>query len=473
MSRIFDELKKLKSLKSEPLPLEKAPPSHTESLKVQLAPKSEKSKERSLKLPIIILSVGVPLILGATLLPILLLKKQSLRRESPRMLVLSKQSRPVPKSNTKKNLLESSIEEITPSKPNVQEFVEIVPVSTQAATKAINVEALPITMVGVKPKETNMEVVELAVVEPPASLAAIKEETEKEEKPQIEIKAMPLDAQVRGISTSTKPNDGTEMEKPQKSMIEVKPLPPQVGEPQPPPSLKEEAVEPLTPEAAKEGVSPLVSEPVESALGGLTTPAEEEITAGLRKIQRVEKFKLALFYQKSGELKKAEVQYQELLKEDPMDAEVHNNLGAVYQEWGLYERAEAEFRKAVLLKPDYHRARNNLGVALYKKGNLEGALREFQTILEVNPRDIQSLTNLGVVLKKLGDIPRAREAFNRVLKMDPTHAETHYNLAIALEEEGEVAKAIYHYRKFLEFARGKYAPLAEEVTHHLTSIGWK
>ena len=451
MSKIFDELRKLKKSKSESPPPNKTPPSSIESPGLQLDPELAKPKN-SLKLLIIITSIAVPLsLITAFLIPMLILKPSG--KEVPR-LVLPRKVRPAPEKVTKKPSLEFLIEDVTPSEPGVKEIVEIPTEPTGKAPKIVMGEASPITAGVIKPAEPSAEVIELAPTVPLTSGEKTQTENKgqltmpKQEKPLVEEAPMAV-----------------REEGPKEPNVEVKAVPRKE-----PPAQKGEVITSGASEAAKERVTSFEETTKDRA--PIVSP-EEEITAGLRSQKRAEKFKQAIFYQKSDELKKAEAQYRELLKEDPLDAEVHNNLGSIYQELGQYEKAEAEFRKAMLLKPDYLKARNNWGVSLYKMGNLEGALRELQAVLEINPRDIQSLTNLGVVAKKLGDLSKASEAFQKVLQIDATHAEAHYNLAILLEEEGEVAKAVYHYQKFIEFSRGKYASLTEEVRHHPENLSQK
>lgn len=512
MSRIFDELKKFRGQKSEPPPpppKKGVSPFPAESLKAQFTPRPEKPRKINWRL-LIILGVGGLVSLGAALLlPRLLFKSEPPKKEAPQPMIMPKRAprpRPalekeakapekevkvpqkevkapekeakvperiakIPEKPAKRLPSEVLIEEIIISEPSIQEIVEIAPEPVKEAPKVVIREAPPPIPEAVKPEKPFIEVIELLPTTPPAPEVAVTKRLE-EERPKIEIKAAPPIPRPEAPPIEKAPmvvRPEMPPERPEERKIEAE-------EPLAPPPPKGVVAAPIIPEVARERVTPPVTGPAEGPAP--VAPPEEEATAGLRKMQRVEKFKLALFYQKSGETKKAEVQYQELLKENPMDAEAHNNLGSIYQELGYYEKAETEFRKAVLLRPDYLGAHNNLGVALYKKGNLDGALREFQSLLEANPRDVQSLTNLGVVLKKQGDLLRANSAFQRVLQLDPTHAEAHYNLGVILEEEGEVAKAVYHYQKFLESSssRGKYASLAEEVSHHLVDIsqrGWR
>lgn len=199
---------------------------------------------------------------------------------------------------------------------------------------------------------------------------------------------------------------------------------------------------------------------------------QEEMAGTPEELEKKERFKLAVFYQNSGELIKAEEQYLAIIELYPMDYEIHNNLGSIYQALGDLDKAIKEYRKAILIRPDYHKARNNLGVALYEKGNLQAALREFKIILETNPKDVQCLINLGVLSKKLKHPDKARRFFEQALSIDPVNMEAHYDLAVILEES-EIASAIFHFQKFLEYSGGRYASLEEEVMQRLDGLSIK
>ena len=255
------------------------------------------------------------------------------------------------------------------------------------------------------------------------------------------------------------------------SRIDIKRVPVPVKEPirpSPPVKVFEETAVTIQPPPVAQVTRPPAAAPAPAQPREDVLPEDEGAYAP-EVLEKRDRFKRAVFYQKSGELRRATMEYMKIIKLDPMDAETHNNLGSIYQAWGDLDDAISEYRKAILLRPNYYKARNNLGVALYKKGNAQGALREFQVVVEANPRDVQGLTNLGVVSKSLGQLNRAKQFFEAALAVDPTHAEAHYNLALVLEES-EPASAIFHYQKFLEFSGGRYPQLEEDVVQHLSSL---
>ncbi len=255
------------------------------------------------------------------------------------------------------------------------------------------------------------------------------------------------------------------------SRIDIKRTPEPVKEPirpSPPVKVFEETAATIQPPPVAQVTKPPAAAPAPAQPKEEVLPENEGAYAP-EVLEKRERFKRAVFYQKSGELRRAKREYMEIIKLDPMDAETHNNLGSIYQAWGDLDNAVSEYRKAILLNPNYYKARNNLGVALYKKGNAQGALREFQIVVEANPRDVQSLTNLGVVSKSLGQPNRARQFFEAALAVEPSHAEAHYNLALVLEES-KPASAIFHYQKFLEYSGGRYPELEEDVVQHLSGL---
>src|SRR3990167_3589566 len=314
MSRIFDELKKFSGKKSEPPPpppTKGASPFPAESLKAQFTPKPEKPKRINLRLLIILGAGGLVSLVAVLLLPRLLFKSEPPKKEAQQPMTMPKRAprhRPalekegkvpekeakvakIPEKPAKKLPSEVLIEEIIISEPSIQEIVEIAPEPVKEAPKVVIRETLPAVPEAVKPEKPFIEVIELLPTTPPAPEVAVTKRLD-EEGPKIEIKAAPPIEKAPMVVRPEMPP-----ERPEERRVEAEgPLAP------PPPKGVVEA--PVVPEVARERVTPPVTVPAE--VPAPVAPPEEEATAGLRKMQRAEKFKLALFYQKSGETKKAE-----------------------------------------------------------------------------------------------------------------------------------------------------------------------
>ncbi|MBI3265274.1 MAG: tetratricopeptide repeat protein [Acidobacteria bacterium] len=174
-------------------------------------------------------------------------------------------------------------------------------------------------------------------------------------------------------------------------------------------------------------------------------------------------FRLALYYQQSGDFENALVQYKKVLERNEMNAEAHNNLGVLYQNKGLSDEAVREFKRAVSIDPKYSKGHNNLGVALLRSGQVDAAASEFRWLLDADPKNVDALINLGLALKAGNRAIEAREYLLRALLVKNTHPAVHYNLALLYEEDDELVKAIEHYEKFLQFAGAEHAAITKDV----------
>lgn len=240
-------------------------------------------------------------------------------------------------------------------------------------------------------------------------------------------------------------------------------------------------VEPLNPSAGR-GPAPAFSpakasgdrpasaeasaRPAAPAAGTVTTSRPPE-PAGP---SEADLFRLALYYQNTGDFENALINYKKVLEKNEMNAEAHNNLGLLYQDKGLLDEAVREYRRAISIDPKYLKARNNLGTVLLKQGLVEAATAEFRRLLAAEPKNVEALVNLGLALKQGGHLMEAREALLRALSVKPNHPVTHYNLAVMYEEEQEIEKAVQHYEKFMQFAGSGYGAVVKDVQEKVRSL---
>ena len=64
---------------------------------------------------------------------------------------------------------------------------------------------------------------------------------------------------------------------------------------------------------------------------------------------KADEFKLALYYQRTGDFELALVHYKTVLQRDEMNADARNNVGNLYMSKALYEDAAREFRRVVAI----------------------------------------------------------------------------------------------------------------------------
>jgi len=69
--------------------------------------------------------------------------------------------------------------------------------------------------------------------------------------------------------------------------------------------------------------------------------------------------------------------YKTLIKKNPNNAKIHNNLGLAYLRVGQTARAIRAFRKATRIDSDYAEAYYHLGTTYQKCGSINQARRSF------------------------------------------------------------------------------------------------
>ena len=119
----------------------------------------------------------------------------------------------------------------------------------------------------------------------------------------------------------------------------------------------------------------------------------------------------------------AEAAYRAVLRLEPDDAEAHYNLGAALHAQGKLEAAVAELRTTIRLKPDSAGAHGSLGVVLGEQGKLEEAVAEHRTSIRLKPDDALAHYNLGIILGPQGQLEEAVASFRTAIRLKPDFAE--------------------------------------------------
>lgn len=141
--------------------------------------------------------------------------------------------------------------------------------------------------------------------------------------------------------------------------------------------------------------------------------------------------------------------YEEMLREDPLNALTHANLGAVEQQAGRLKEAQALFSRALSINPELQQTWVALGLVSYEKGDLYYALHAIGRAIHEDPMDAKAHNYLAAVSKKLGWLDAAEAELQRAIELDPNYGNAHFNLALMYLERKppaiELAKR--HYEK--------------------------
>jgi tetratricopeptide (TPR) repeat protein len=122
------------------------------------------------------------------------------------------------------------------------------------------------------------------------------------------------------------------------------------------------------------------------------------------------------------------VGYETMLRANPRDAELHDDVALLYLSVGQGDSAVRHFAAALELKPSAS-AHFNLGTALTVAGRLEEAVNAFRESLRLNPAYAAAHNNLGSVLAAQGNVADAIVHFRAAATADPMNVQAHRNLA--------------------------------------------
>lgn len=126
--------------------------------------------------------------------------------------------------------------------------------------------------------------------------------------------------------------------------------------------------------------------------------------------------RLAVLYDKEGELGNATKEYAAAIASDPENADLLNDYGYFFLSQGDLIAAEANFRKALSVDESHQRARTNLGIALARQNRNQEAFDAFAKV--VGPAAAHS--NVGAIMAKQGRVQEAQQAFRQSLSLNPT-----------------------------------------------------
>ncbi|HEV2391765.1 MAG TPA: tetratricopeptide repeat protein [Verrucomicrobiae bacterium] len=140
----------------------------------------------------------------------------------------------------------------------------------------------------------------------------------------------------------------------------------------------------------------------------------------------------------------------------------YNNLGLVYEKQGRLDEAALEFQEVVRLRPEDAETRGNLANVYCRQGRIERGLAEYEEAARLKPESAEVHHNLGVTLCIAGRYEEGITHFKQVVKLRPQSASAQLDLAMAWLQKGSRPEAIVHLRKALEL-QPDYHPAQEQL----------
>jgi hypothetical protein len=136
------------------------------------------------------------------------------------------------------------------------------------------------------------------------------------------------------------------------------------------------------------------------------------------------------------------VGYETMLRVDPDDTELHDDVALLYMTAGKTSSAVTHFAASAALKPGSAQAHYNLATALAMDRRVDEAVAEYERALAIQPRYAPALGNLGGVLLQLGRVSDALPRLEEAVRLAPANMEALNNLSAAYAATGQSARAL-------------------------------
>ncbi|PYR01022.1 MAG: hypothetical protein DMF96_01505 [Acidobacteria bacterium] len=162
---------------------------------------------------------------------------------------------------------------------------------------------------------------------------------------------------------------------------------------------------------------------------------------------------LALLFSEAGDLRQAARQFTDSLRLRPNAPAAHYNLGKALLALREWDEAGARFRKALELDPNYAFAHHGLALALEGRGQHDAALQHLREAIRLAPAFGEAYYNLGVLLQMKGEVDEALTAYSRAAYIDPTYADAHFAIGLVRVAQHRPVTAIASFRRALELRR--------------------
>ncbi len=149
---------------------------------------------------------------------------------------------------------------------------------------------------------------------------------------------------------------------------------------------------------------------------------------------------LAGVYQQTGQLDKAQAEYQRVLEQDPTVIAAQLHLGQVYELQGKYPQAENLYKDVVARRSTYWQGYDELGELYYRQGKFDKAADQFQSLIDLAPDESDGYYNLGGIYLAQGRYQDAIAVLKKGLGIRP-NADAWTNLGAAYMYVGKYEEA--------------------------------
>ena len=160
----------------------------------------------------------------------------------------------------------------------------------------------------------------------------------------------------------------------------------------------------------------------------------------------------AIKAEQKGDIKSAELSYQDALRANPKNTTVLISLAALKLQQKKYEDARVLLQKCIVYDPGNSEAHYRLGICHFHQGNLPDASSSFEKSLLNNGGNARIHHYLGIIASRMKNHQRAESEFKQALAIDPQDGDAHFNLAVlyATANPPDLPSAQKHYQDAMD-----------------------
>ena len=163
---------------------------------------------------------------------------------------------------------------------------------------------------------------------------------------------------------------------------------------------------------------------------------------------------------------RAIMQFERVIKIDPMFADAWNEAAYCYAKEGNFEKAFADIKRYTELVPNEANPQDSFAELSRMAGRFDDALKHYHMSLKIDPTFHESQLGLGDTYALMGNQAKAREEYAVAIKQGSTVQQVTWSLQLAASyvREGDFAGADKAYREVAQLAHSKdFANLESEA----------
>ena len=151
-----------------------------------------------------------------------------------------------------------------------------------------------------------------------------------------------------------------------------------------------------------------------------------------------------------SKLEEAAKNFQKAVDLNPDFFQAQINLANTFKELSKTQSAEQIYKKVIKLMPNYEKAYLNLGILQQDDNRLNEAEFNLKKAIKINPNSFQAYLNLGSVLKNLSKFEEAVAVYKKAINLKPNYAKAYNNLGTILVDLVKLDEAEMVIRKAIE-----------------------